>query len=368
MSAGLKPLGRRAVAAYRAVELRPPRVQVGPASGPRRIFYLTPHGNVPAGGVRVMYRHVDILNDSGVEAFVLHGRRGFECTWFEHRTPVVDTSSVRIGPDDLLVVPELFVGTLAGLGAGRPHVIFNQGPHLTFQREGANTAAHYVAGPDLRGVLTVSEHGRRLLEYAFPHLDVWCVRNSIELDLFRPGDARDPRLITYMPRRANADATLVLELLRARGALDGWTVRPLEGLTRRETAEALRSSSIFLHFTYQEGFGLPAAEAIACGNLVIGFDGFGGREIFRPEFSRPVPAGDVVAFAQTVEEALRREEREPGWCRSLGERAATYVSRRHSEENEREDVLAFYRHVIETPRKSPIGDRRPYLEAVPHET
>lgn len=354
-------MGRRAVAAYRAFEARPPKVRVGAANGPGRIFYLTPSGDEPAGGVRVMYRHVDILNEAGFEAFVLHGRRGFVCTWFEHRTPVVDTASVRIGVDDLLVVPELYVGMLPSLGPGWRHVVFNQGPHLTFQRDGAAAAAHYATSRDLLGVLTVSEHGRRLLEYAFPHLDVWCVRNSVELDVVRAGDARDPRVITYMPRRANGDATLVLELLRARGALEGWTVRPLAGLTHREITRELRRSSIFLHFTYQEGFGLPAAEAMACGNLVIGFDGFGGREIFRPEFSRPVPAGDVLAFAQAVEDALRREEREPGWCRSLGERAAAHVSARHSERNEREDVLAFYRHILAPPAVARIAGARSFV-------
>jgi hypothetical protein len=315
-----------------------------------------------------MYRHVDILNEGGFDAYVLHARRGFACTWFEHRTPVVDTASTRLGVDDLLVVPELYVGMLPGLRPGLRHVVFNQGPHLTFQRAATGVGAHYASSPDLVGVLTVSEHGRELLEYAFPGRDVRRVHNSVQLELFHPGDAPGDRVISYMPRRGSADATLVLELLRGRGALAGWTVEPLSGLTQRETAAALRRSSIFLHFTYQEGFGLPAAEAMASGNLVIGFDGFGGREIFRPEFSRPVPTGDVVAFARTVEAALAREAREPGWCRAMGLRASAYVHERHTAQRERDDVLGFYRHVlgVSAPANARADEAIPDQETVPH--
>ncbi len=40
---------------------------------------------------------------------------------------------------------------------------------------------------------------------------------------------------------------------------------------------ALRTTKIHLAFTHQEGFGLTSAEAITCGNYVIGQHGFGGR-------------------------------------------------------------------------------------------
>ena len=38
---------------------------------------------------------------------------------------------------------------------------------------------------------------------------------------------------------------------------------------------------IFLSFGHPEGFGLPLAEAAACGCYLIGYSGLGGREIFK---------------------------------------------------------------------------------------
>jgi glycosyltransferase involved in cell wall biosynthesis len=151
-----------------------------------------------------------------------------------------------------------------------------------------------------------------------------------------------------MPRRGAADATLVLELLRGHGVLDEWEVTPLQGLTRSGTAAALQDSAIFLHFTYQEGFGLPAAEAMACGNLVIGFHGFGALELFDPQFSRPVPTGDAIAYARTVEDVLDQEAASPGYCRARGLEAARFVHSTYTQQFAAGDVVRFYRGIIDT--------------------
>ena len=92
----------------------------------------------------------------------------------------------------------------------------------------------------------------------------------------------------------------VLQLARGRGLLEGWEVIELNGMTQAEVAAQLRTTKIFLAFTYQEGFGLPPAEAMACGNYVIGYHGFGGRELFHDEFSAPVETGDIVGYAKAL--------------------------------------------------------------------
>jgi hypothetical protein len=38
------------------------------------VYFGAPDWNVPAGGIRVVYRHVDILNEAGTPAAVLHRR------------------------------------------------------------------------------------------------------------------------------------------------------------------------------------------------------------------------------------------------------------------------------------------------------
>ena len=57
------------------------------------VYFCLPDYDVPSGGFRVVYRHVDILNEAGIPAAVLHCRAGFRCTWFENQTRVVGSRS-----------------------------------------------------------------------------------------------------------------------------------------------------------------------------------------------------------------------------------------------------------------------------------
>ena len=49
-----------------------------------------------------------------------------------------------------------------------------------------------------------------------------------------------------------------------------------------------------------KGFGLPLAEAIACGCIVVGYDGLGSRDFCYPAL-HSVPFGDILSFVNTLE-------------------------------------------------------------------
>lgn len=329
---------------------RRPTVRTTTADGEATIYYLTPDYNDPSGGVRTIYRHVDLLNAAGVPAIAAHQRSGFRCTWFDNSTRVSDVRSSPLGPRDILVIPETDGYVMPSPPLGVRHVVFNQNSHFTWNGGDDAVRHHYATSPDLMAVMTVSEHCSDLLRYAFPGLPVRRVHQSIDPSLFHPDGAERSRTIVYMPRRGREDAVQVLQLLLARGVLDDWEVLALDGLSYSAVAEALRRSTIFLSFAYQEGFGLPAAEAMACGNYVIGFDGFAGREFFRPEFSCPIGTGDVLAFARAVEEVIRLEERHPGWCAARGAEASRFVLDEYSPPREREDVIDFFAHMLDASR------------------
>jgi glycosyltransferase involved in cell wall biosynthesis len=73
----------------------------------------------------------------------------------------------------------------------------------------------------------------------------------------------------------------VLNILHARGVLDGWEVISIDGLPEHEVAERLRSCAVFLSFGHPEGCPLPPLEAMASGCVVVGYHGRGGREYFK---------------------------------------------------------------------------------------
>jgi glycosyltransferase involved in cell wall biosynthesis len=149
-----------------------------------------------------------------------------------------------------------------------------------------------------------------------------------------------------MPRRGGSDAELILNMLKSRGALDGWRVDRLEGLRHAEVADRLSSSRIYLALSPQEGFGLPAAEAMACGNYVIGYHGYGGRELFRSGWSYCVEAGDVIGVARALEYAIAHDNAHPKWCMHRGIEASRFVLAEYSPRREMEDVVAAYSQLV----------------------
>jgi hypothetical protein len=328
---------------WRAFRAPLPHVRTSTAQDhPPTVYFCTPDYRPPSGGIRVAYRHVDLLNAAGISAAVLHRRAGFRCTWFENDTRVCASGQVRIGPEDLLVVSELAASLALALPRGHRFVVFNQGPFLTWRSVAEGEVRRYVRSPDLAAVLTVSDHAAAMLRYAAPGTRVVRLHSSIDPDLFFNTASPRPRTISYMPRRGCDEVNQVLGMLGGRGALDGWEVVPIEGVSERAVGVRMRTATVFLSLAHQEGFGLPAAEAMACGAYVVGFDGFGGREFFRPEFSAPIAAGDVVSFARTLEDVLERETRHPGWCAERGAAAARYVAGEYSPQRERRDVVGVY--------------------------
>ena len=332
-------LVERRLSRRRALRWRvPPDLAVGEAGGPATVYYLCPDYPVPSGGIRVIYRHVDLLNEAGVRAAVLHHADGFSCGWFEHSTRTVGAPSTRLSPADTLVVPEVYAPFFDRIPSGPRLVAFNQNAYLTFEHTEA-------AGPDLyrrfEAAMTVSGDSAEYLRFAFPGLRAEAVPNGVDPEVFHPAAEAPPKRLALMPRKRPEEAAEILRLLGRR--LDGWEVTPIEGASEAEAAAALRTAPIFLALGRREGFGMPAAEAMASGCFVVGFPGFGGRELFDGDWARGIEDGDVLAAATELAAAMARYEETPEPLRKQGERARAEVATRFSLERQRDAVLEFHR-------------------------
>jgi glycosyltransferase involved in cell wall biosynthesis len=126
----------------------------------------------------------------------------------------------------------------------------------------------------------------------------------------------------------------------------------IEGQPEAEVTALLRGSPIFLALGRQEGFGLPAAEAMASGCFVVGFPGFGGREIFDPESSAPVEDGDVLAAARRIAAAIDLYESRPEDLRAAGLRARRRIEESWSPDRQRRALLDFHRSLLAPPGAS----------------
>ena len=94
------------------------------------IYYLSPLDTAPSGGIKQLYRQVDILNRNGYSAAVVHRTPGFRHAWFRNETRIVYGPDLRLTAADILVMPEVFGHQAFARGIRK--VVFNQNCYRTF--------------------------------------------------------------------------------------------------------------------------------------------------------------------------------------------------------------------------------------------
>ncbi len=319
-----------------------PNLRTGHRTQPTTVYYLAPSESTPSGGVRVIYRHVDALNELGIPASVLHDRAGFRCTWFENDTRVQATDDVELQPNDILVVPEFYGVRMQGIPDGVRVLVFNQGAYHTFDHMDLGSSASgapYSNVPDLLGILTVSADSEKLLAYSFPGIPIMRARPVVDGTIFHPGSTPGTTQLAFMQSRRKTEREHLLHLLSARGI--DWTLAPIAGKSESEVAAILRRSAIFLSFSDRDGFGLPPAEAMASGCYVIGFTGGGGDEFFDPEYSAPVTT--ILDFAIAVERAAAEPVER---LHERGVDASERILARYSVDGLRDDLARAYEPLV----------------------
>jgi len=321
------------------------------------IYVLSPENNRPSGGIKILYRHVDVLQRRGFSAAILHQQPGFRCTWFANDTRVVYLPEVQLTERDFLVIPEIFgpnmfaLSQLAQIGPRVKKVIFNQNCYYTFLGHPIDSVLHpefktpYEKSEEFVAAIVVSEDSKRYLEYTYPRLNVFRIHNAINVDVFAYRREKKPQ-ICFMPRKHPEDALQVLAILRARNALRDFTVVPIDNKTEREVAAIMQESAIFMSFGYPEGCPLPPAEAMACGCIVVGYHGMGGAEYFKDEFSHTVSINDIVGFARAMEVLIGEWHRDPEILLERGRWASEYVRKTYSMQREEQDIVAVWNDLL----------------------
>lgn len=300
------------------------------------IFFLCPDFDTPSGGIRKLYRHVDVLCAAGIPATVLHHRRPFRCTWFPHGTPIAYLQETELTGGDIAVIPEIFGRRIPRMFPGIAKVILNQNAYNTFENFDLDFTGPYPYAGVL-GVIAVSEDNEAYLHHAFPEANIHRIVYAIDPGLFYMEEGKKNQAC-FMPRKNEADAKQVIHILRARQV--PLEIAAIDGLGEADTAQRLRESRFYLSFGHPEGFGLPAAEAMASGCIVVGYHGMGGSEFFRVPYAYPIEYGDIVGFAGVVE-ALAAEE-----LTRQAHAASAVIHEEYSPERERQSILEAWESLL----------------------
>jgi glycosyltransferase involved in cell wall biosynthesis len=223
-------------------------------------------------------------------------------------------------------------------------------------------------------VIVVSETSRVDVEQAFrlPPEKVRVVHNGIDTDTFRPlpGVERRPEKLLYVGNSEdrNKGARYFLEALdilqdeldfdvtfvdNARHNLklaprlvDQFGLNSRVHFTGRvPTSELVRhynEARLFVTSSVHEGFGLPLAEAMACGTPTVSTDIGAFREVaVHGDSTWMVPPGDSRALA----EAIRMLWNDAGLRHRLGEAARKRIVERFNWRKAAEETLAVYEEV-----------------------
>ena len=314
-----------------------------------RILFYVSAVDYPVGGLNVIFDCVQILKAAGIEAHAFSATDSFEYPFISpapeifhvhglqedasrrgrirnlltsyrarHRNP-----ELEIGPGDVVVVPEF-------LGAWLPKQL--PGATLVLLVQGYRVLVDAVKDPSWNpgafvGTVTISDVCRATAEMVGLS-DIRNIPLSIDADLFRHDSPKRP-IIAYMPRRRGEEVHFVTTALRKRGRVEDFELVAIDNLSHSEVAGTLREASIFLSFSQMEGFGLPPAEAMAAGCLVVGYTGVGGAEFLDAVVGFPVLDGDLPRFVKTVEQVADLCRTSPEVVASMRQRASDRIRERY---------------------------------------
>lgn len=329
----------------------------------RHYYFILPALDHPAGGQNVLFRFMRVLQDAGYsvapvypDAYHTYQFAAWESpTFYSPRVPQSRgvrhlvrggmkkaartlrartlggkrNAPVAFGPDAVLVLPEFFYPECVAAFPGVPWVLVAQDAHglLRAWTRDVETAPAVVGDAAMVIASSQASHDAASLVAAPGRL--YRMHNAID-DEGLPFRVEKKQQIAYMPRKRPVDAKIVTSLLRKMPVLEGWDIVRIEKLPQAEVQRIITESLIFLAFSREEGFGLPPAEAMKTGSIVIGYTGVGSTEYFTDETGVTVADGDVIGFARAIADTVAEYRTDPTRLDALRRWAAETINARYT--------------------------------------
>ncbi len=351
------------------------------------IYFICPDLNTPAGGIKQLYRQVDVLNKYGFKASVVHGHKHFKVNWFKNQTPVVwhplvsklEKNSGRnlrkkikalvkntfkteldydksihnkkliLNNDDIIVFPEFYGKAINTVFQDQKTVVYNQNCYYSFRGYGVpnqnNSNGSIYKQERLQGVIVASANAVTYVKNFLLDKPVYRVKYGIDKLVFS-FQAHKKKQIAFMPRKLREDAEQILNILNIRGVLAGWDIVSIQGMHEEEVAEVLKESAIFLSFNHREGFGMPPAEAMACGCIVVGYAGQGGEEYFLPEITYKISERKITEFTKILEQVMSDFENNPKKLGKMGLEASKFIEKEYNMKSEEESIIDVWQALL----------------------
>ena len=313
-----------------------------------RIFYFCPDMKVKSGGVRRLYRHVDILVRNGFGAAILHAQKDFTLP----DQPCVPVDYLEnpgvLQKNDIVVIPEGFPRAMLML------------KDLPIRRFVIALSWSYIFSmlPDgmdwrdfnIERVLVVCPVIGEMLSWSMG-LPIHLIDFAIDphLYFYRP-QIKSPKIV-YIEHKAR-DIDAFRRLLAARNpdfvTKFKWTA--LRDLSQADYAAHIRESTVFLNLSTAEGLLNSCFEAMCAGCIVARYNSVGGQGVLVGEGSGQnsilAQNGDYVSLAYRIEPLLQDildNNRQP-WEHIIQNGIDALAQ--HTPAAEQKSVLGFWQHHV----------------------
>lgn len=312
----------------------------------RRIIYILHPFDFPSGGVAVIYEHVEVLVRNGFDAYVALPEKP-AVDFYNSTAPLIihhGRWDVRLG--DIYVIPEGLMA-YAELLKSAPvrKIMFCQNQYyMPFSDNPLLGFGEY----HVDGVIASSVAIRSFFNEVYRMPDVPLIPCAVDTAMF-PDMRTKVRQIAFMPRKLPHEAQFIQATFRRmykQYAAIPWVA--IEGRTRREAAEVMAASEVFLSLSHLESFGLPPLEAMACGCLVAGYHGDGGREYMNARNGWWADPGDWRACVKGLASALQLLETGGEALENVKREMAATVGR-YTPERMEQALLGFWEAEVSIP-------------------
>jgi hypothetical protein len=319
------------------------------------IYFLTPYSKFPNGGIKVICEMVSTLVNCGYDVLAMHLDVDLDTQieWISNPYPFISFNLNSIKDNDIIVIPEIFPNFITNI---LPHnirkIIFNQ--NTTYMLD---TLSKYNYNIENLGeiynkdkynttdmIFVSSQNNNYISPYLPNNIKSHVLTQYINNNIFNYSQNKKIQ-IACMPRKGREIISQVLTKIAKEIPYIF-----IYDKTQHEVAEIMKESLIFLSWSNVEleGFLLPAAEAMACGCMVVGNTPGGSQDFMLPDHCYPILTEshkNNIHFL--IKYIVDQYNKNPEIVVARGEQASKYILDKYSYHNYKDSVINIWKSILE---------------------
>ena len=268
-----------------------------------KFYFLTQdtEGNAMAS-VETNYRYVKHLNDAGYDAYVLYEKAEYKgvASWLgtdysELPHSNIESGELKVGPQDFVIVPELYGNVLEQLtkmpctkivlSQSHDYILETLNPGFGWPNYGVTKC------------ITTTEEQKKHITSLFPSVETEVISPVIS-DYFIPSEKPKKPIVAVHTRDQRTTMKIIKTFYLQNPQFKWLTFRDMRGMSKEDFANVLGESCVSVWVDRISSFGTYPLESMRCGTPVIGV-----LPIMRPEWltkDNGIWANDESMIVETI--------------------------------------------------------------------